>query len=78
MFFAYHFHNSQESYQGKDVSCLGTAESYLERNALLLQLSCYQTKFKSISRKSPITSRIVVEADGLITGSWLRTVHKAS
>ena len=75
MFFAYQFHNSQKSYQGKDVSCLGTTESHLECNALLLQLSCYQTRFKSISWKSPIASRIVAEADGLITGSWLRTVH---
>ena len=39
MFFAYQFHNSQKSYQGKDVSCLGTAESHLESNVLLLQLT---------------------------------------
>ena len=57
------------SLQGKDVSCLGTTESHLKRNALLLQLNCYQTRFKSISRKQPITLHIVAEADGLITGS---------
>ena len=39
MFFAYQFHNSKKSYQGKDVSCLGTAESHLKHNALLLQLT---------------------------------------
>ena len=37
------------SYQGKNMSCLGTVESHLEHNALLMQLSCYSTKFKSIS-----------------------------
>ena len=51
MFFGYQSHNSQKSYQGKDVNCLCTAESHLKRNTLLLQLSCYQTRFKSISRK---------------------------
>ena len=34
LFFAYWFHNS---YWGKHVSCLGTAESHLKCNALLLQ-----------------------------------------
>ena len=43
--------SSTTSYQGKDVSCLGTAESHLKHNELLLQLNCYQTRFKSISRK---------------------------
>ena len=41
MFFAYQFHNSQKSYQGKDVSCLGTAESHLERNVLPRVLYLY-------------------------------------
>ena len=75
MFFAYQFHNSQKSYQGKDVSCWGSAESHLERNALLLQLHCYRTSFKSISWKQPITLCKVAEADDLITWSWLCLVH---
>ena len=75
MLFAYQFHNSQKSYQGNDVSCLGITESHLVHNALLLQLSCYQPTFKSISQKQPITSLIVAEVDSLVTRSWLRTAH---
>ena len=30
--------SSTTAYQGKDVSCLGTAENHLEHNKLLLQL----------------------------------------
>ena len=60
---------SSTTYQGKDVSCLGTAESHLVRNVLLIQLSCYQARFKPISQKYPIKFDIVVKADGLITGS---------
>ena len=51
------------------MSCLGITERHLVRNALLLQLSCYQPMFKSISQKQPITKFIVAEADGLVTGS---------
>ena len=43
--------SSTTAYQDKDVSCLGTAESHPVRNTLLLQLSCYQPRFKSISQK---------------------------
>ena len=35
-FFAYQLHNSQKSYQGKNMSFLCTAECHLERNTLLL------------------------------------------
>ena len=38
MVFAYQFHNSQKSYQGKDVSCLDTAESYLEHRVSKIDL----------------------------------------
>ena len=32
LFFPYWFHNSQKSYQGKNMSCLSTAESHLKCN----------------------------------------------
>ena len=32
MFFTYQFHNNQKLYQGKDVSCLDTAESHFKHN----------------------------------------------
>ena len=35
-FFAYQLHNSQKSYQGKNMSFLCTAECHLEHNTLLL------------------------------------------
>ena len=59
----------------QNVSCLSSAKSHLEDNTLLLQLSCYAKRFKSISWKLPITLCIVAEADGLFTGSWLCIVH---
>ena len=41
--FAYQFHKSK-SYQGINMSCMGTTEGYFECNALLLQLSCYEKR----------------------------------
>ena len=49
--FAYWFHNSQKSYPGKSMSCLGTTESHLKYNTLLLQLSFYKKRFKPISQQ---------------------------